>query len=77
MISSVSAPTTSGRTLRLYQRYGLESCTEIPKKIMDPAPIGAGWVLTTNRNSHIKDFALEVLNGLISMPQGAYRRVGP
>ncbi|KAI8444074.1 hypothetical protein BY996DRAFT_6516249 [Phakopsora pachyrhizi] len=26
---------------------------------------------------HIKDFALEVLDGLITMPQGAYHRVGP
>ncbi|CAH7666520.1 hypothetical protein PPACK8108_LOCUS874 [Phakopsora pachyrhizi] len=42
-----------------------------------PAPIGAGWVLMINRNGHIEDFALEVLNGLINMPQGAYRRVGP
>ncbi|CAH7687486.1 hypothetical protein PPACK8108_LOCUS22275 [Phakopsora pachyrhizi] len=37
-------------------------------KIMDPAPIGAGWVLTTNRrDGHIEDFALEVLDGLIKV----------
>ncbi|CAH7689122.1 hypothetical protein PPACK8108_LOCUS24193 [Phakopsora pachyrhizi] len=51
----------------------MNSATKIPAR----GP--TGWVLlpTSQVNYHIKDFALEVLDGLITMPQGAYRRVGP
>ncbi|KAI8454547.1 hypothetical protein BY996DRAFT_6463476 [Phakopsora pachyrhizi] len=54
----------------IHKIVGILLQSRIPKKFMDPQ-------LQLELAGHIEDFALEVLDGLIHIPQGTYRRVGP